>query len=184
MEIFKRAYSMIEKKSVSKARTAQPALKRAKIGTKVIRAKPTKLAKNCGGKSTFTVDSVMLAFTDKTEYGSSFRAMNAEQQKNEVDTLNKGAATGLKGAIKKNRIDVQFKTLVSDKMREYLVANRTDGINMFRAITHPRVTQKLQLKFLSIGEWVEVGADRTPGWNSEGGIAVVTNVNDGLADVK
>jgi hypothetical protein len=110
--------------------------------------------------------------------------MNAEQQKIEVDTLNKGAACGMKGTIKKNRIDVQFKTLVSDRMREYLVANRTDGINMFRAITHPRVTQNLQLKFLSIGEWVEVDADLAPGWNSEGGIAVVTNVNDGLADVK
>ncbi len=175
----------IEKKPVSKARTAQPpSLKHAKIGTKVIRAKPIKIAKNCGGKSTFTVDSVMLAFTDKTEFGLSFRAMNAEQQKSEVDTLNKGAATGLKGAIKKNRIQVQFKTLVSEKMRDYLVANRTDGCNMFRAITHTRVTQKLQLKFLSIGEWVEVDADRTPGWDSEGGIAVVINVNDGLADVE
>ena len=52
------------------------------------------------------------------------------------------------------------------------------------AITHTRVTQKLQLTFLSIGKWVEVDADRTPGWNSEGGIAVFINVNDGLADVK
>jgi hypothetical protein len=110
--------------------------------------------------------------------------MNAEQQKLEVDTLNKGAATGLKGAMKKNRIQVQFKTLVTEKMREYLVANRTDSCNMFRTITHTRVAQKLQLKYLSIGEWVEVDADRTPGWNSEGGIAVVINVNDGLADVK
>jgi hypothetical protein len=126
----------------------------------------------------------MLAFTDKTEFGVSFRAMTAEQQKIEVDTLNKGAATGLKGAMKKNRIQVQFKTLVTEKMREYLVANRTDASNMFRTITHQRVAQKLQLKFLSIGEWVEVDADRTPGWNSEGGIAVVINVNDGLADVK
>jgi hypothetical protein len=64
-------------------------MKRAKIGTRVIRAKPIKIATNCGGKSTFTVDSVMLAFTDKTEFGISFRAMNAEQQKIEVDTLNK-----------------------------------------------------------------------------------------------
>jgi hypothetical protein len=43
--------------------------------------------------------------------------------------------------------------------------------------------QKLQLKFLSIGKWVEVDADRTPGWNSETGIAVFINVNDGLADL-
>jgi hypothetical protein len=38
--------------------------------------------------------------------------------------------------------------------------------------------------FLSVGEWVEVDADRTPGYNSEGGIGVITGVVDGLADVK
>jgi hypothetical protein len=78
--------SSIEKVSISKARKAQPALKRAKTGTKVTRAKQTKPARNCGGETTFTVDSIMLAFTDKTEYGISFRAMNSEQQKIEVDT--------------------------------------------------------------------------------------------------
>ena len=40
------------------------------------------------------------------------------------------------------------------------------------------------LKFLSVGEWVEVDADRTPGYNSEGGIAVIISVHDDLADVK
>jgi hypothetical protein len=38
--------------------------------------------------------------------------------------------------------------------------------------------------FLSVGEWVEVDADRTPGYNSEGGIAVITGVHDNIADVK
>ncbi len=33
-------------------------------------------------------------------------------------------------------------------------------------------------------EWVEVDADRTPGYNSEGGIAVIIHVHDDLADVK
>jgi hypothetical protein len=35
-----------------------------------------------------------------------------------------------------------------------------------------------------VGEWVEVDADRTPGYNSEGGIAVVIAVADALVDVK
>jgi hypothetical protein len=103
-------------KSLVKARKVQPVGKRAKVGKKVVLPKPKKVTKNSGGKTTFTVDSVMLAFTDKTEFGISFREMNAEQQKLEVDTLNKGAATGLKGAMKKNRIQVQFKTLVTEKM--------------------------------------------------------------------
>jgi hypothetical protein len=38
--------------------------------------------------------------------------------------------------------------------------------------------------FLSVGEWVEVDADRTPGYNSEGGIAVIISVHDNFADVK
>ena len=40
------------------------------------------------------------------------------------------------------------------------------------------------LNFLSVGEWVEVDADRTPGYNSEVGIAVIISVHDDLADVK
>jgi hypothetical protein len=35
-----------------------------------------------------------------------------------------------------------------------------------------------------VGEWVEVDADRTPRYNSEGGIAVVVAVADALVDVK
>jgi hypothetical protein len=42
----------------------------------------------------------------------------------------------------------------------------------------------LDINFLSVGEWVEVDADRTPGFNSEGGIAVIIGVHDALADVK
>jgi hypothetical protein len=69
-------------------------------------------------------------------------------------------------------------------MKDYYVMHRTDPQSMFRAAVQPREIQKLQLKFLSIGEWVEVDADRTPGWNSEGGIGVIVNVTDGLADIK
>jgi hypothetical protein len=40
------------------------------------------------------------------------------------------------------------------------------------------------INFISVGEWVEVDADRTPGYNSEGGIAVIIHVHDNFADVK
>ena len=147
---------------------------------------------NSGGKTTFSIESVLDSFKESTEYGTkiesvygtAFRSMDVEAQKLEVVRLNKGAATGMKGAIRKQRIDVQFKSLVSEKLKAHLIANRTEQKNMFRTVTHPRTLQKLQLKFLSVGEWVEVDADRTPGWNLEGGIAVIVGVNDGLADVK
>jgi hypothetical protein len=110
--------------------------------------------------------------------------MTSETQAMEVVRLNKRAATGMKGAIRKQRIDVQFKTLVSERMKEFLIQNRTQPQHMFRTVAQPRILQKLQLRFLSIGEWVEVDADMTPGWNSEGGIAVIIDFNDGIADVK
>jgi hypothetical protein len=154
-----------------------------KKGTMTARKKG-KQEVNTGGKTTFSVESVLDSFKEPTEYGTAFRSMDVEAQKLEVVRLNKGAATGMKGAIRKQRIDVQFKSLVSEKLKAHLIANRTEQKNMFRTVTHPRTLQKLQLKFLSVGEWVEVDADRTPGWNSEGGIAVIVAVNDGLADVK
>jgi hypothetical protein len=78
-----------------------------------------------GGTTTFTVEGVMTAFADKTEYEISFRSMSEAEQKLEVVRLNKGAATGMKGAIKKRKIDVQFKDLVKDKMKDFIIANRT-----------------------------------------------------------
>jgi hypothetical protein len=92
-----------------------------------------------------------------------FDLRTAEEQQTEVVRLNKGAATGMKGAIRKQRINVQFKALVNEKMKAFIIANRTEQASMFRNVVQPRILHKLQLKFLSVGEWVEVDADRTLG---------------------
>jgi hypothetical protein len=155
----------------------------AKVTKSTVKRK-VKQQLNSGGKTTFSIESVLESFKDTTEYGASFRSMTAEEQQTEVVRLNKGAATGMKGAIRKQKIDVQFRALVNEKMKAFIISNRTEQANMFRNVVQPRILHKLQLKFLSVGEWVEVDADRTPGWNSEGGIAVIVGVNDGLADVK
>ncbi len=110
--------------------------------------------------------------------------MSNTEQLSEVARLNKGAVIGMKGAIKKQRIHSQYKYLVANRMKEHVFANRTQETKMFRTVQNPRVFQNLQVKRLSVGEWVEVDADQTPGWNSEGGIGVITHVHDGLADVK
>jgi hypothetical protein len=149
--------------------------------TKSNRAKKTT---NVGGKITFSVESIMTSFNDSTEYGQSFRKMTSEEQTLEVLQLNKGAASGLKGAIKKQRIQSQFKDIVTDKMKEYVIQNRAQQTDMFRAITTSRDLQHMKLKHISVGEWVEVAGDITPGWNSEGGIGVIIGIHDGLVDVK
>jgi hypothetical protein len=128
------------------------AMKRVKKQSKQPKAKKVKLSANSGGKKTFILEGVLLSFPDKTAYGSSFRAMSLEEQCREVIRLNKGAATGMKGAIKKNRINVLYKDLVAEKMRDHYILHRADQQSMFRAVTPPRLIQRLQLKFLSIGE--------------------------------
>jgi hypothetical protein len=187
-----RSYNAVQlkkgRRKKNKSAVVKPSVKKGKMTAQ----KKGKQEVNSGGKTTFSIESVLDSFKESTEYGTkiesvygtAFRSMDVEAQKLEVVRLNKGAATGMKGAIRKQRIDVQFKSLVSEKLKAHLIANRTEQKNMFRTVTHPRTLQKLQLKFLSVGEWVEVDADRTPGWNLEGGIAVIVGVNDGLADVK
>jgi hypothetical protein len=49
--------------------------------------------------------------------------MCEDDQKLEVIRLNKGAASGMKGAIKKLKIDVQYKGLVSEKMKAFIVSS-------------------------------------------------------------
>ncbi len=138
-----------------------PLKKRAKIGGKKSRQKDS--GNNVGGSKTFTVEGVLSAFPEKTEYGVSFRAMCEDDQKPEVIRLNKGATSGMKGAIKKMRIDVQYKDLVSEKMKAFIVSSRTEQSSMFRAIPQTRLIQSMQIKFLSVGEWVEVQGDISPG---------------------
>jgi hypothetical protein len=65
-------------------------------------------------------------------------------------------------------------TRLEDDEQSRVVAVEVDAVNGWN----------LRSGFLSVGEWVEVDADRTPGWNSEGGIAVIINVHDNFADVK
>jgi hypothetical protein len=69
-------------------------------------------------------------------------------------------------------------------MKKFINANRTQQSGMFRAVPNTKHLQSMQIKFLSVGEWVEVKSDISPGWNSEGGVGVITQVTDGLADVK
>ncbi len=69
-------------------------------------------------------------------------------------------------------------------MKEYVIQNRTNQTDMFRAITASRVLHHMQLNHISVGEWVDVAGDITPGWNSEGGIGVIIGIHDGLVDVK
>jgi hypothetical protein len=69
-------------------------------------------------------------------------------------------------------------------MQDHLSNNRAQPTTMFRAAPPSRANLLQSPTFLSVGEWVEVDADRTSGWNSEGGVGVVIAVHETFADVK
>jgi hypothetical protein len=73
---------------------------------------------------------------------------------------------------------------VAEKLRENIIQSRGFPSAIFHSAPKTVNLVTSNLSFLSVGEWVEVNADRTPGYNSEGGIAVITSVYDDLADVK
>jgi hypothetical protein len=158
-------------------KTGEPSLKKVKRASNRKKADAT-LARE------YNVESVLLAWDDTTDYGISFRNMSIEEQQKEVINLNKGAAKGLKGMIKNKLLVVHFKSLVVDKLKEHLGLSRVLPSDMFHAAPNKVNLVTADPSFISVGEWVEVDADRTPGYNSEGGIAVVISAHDALVDVK
>lgn len=132
----------------------------------------------------YTVETVLATWNAESDYGKSFRAMNFEDQLEEVKRLNAGTKKGLKGVTKKKLLDVNYKAEVTAKMKVYLGESRMPLAKMFHAAPSTLNTVMLNPSFVSVGEWVEVDGDRSPGYNSEGGIAVVVAVSDALIDVK
>jgi hypothetical protein len=134
-------------------------------------------------KMTYTVDGVLETWSDVTDYGIRFRTLTKDEQLSEVQVLNKGADKGMKGLMKMKLLAGNYKTLLAEKMREYLLGSIVQPQQMFQCV--PKTTNVLlNPRFISVGEWVEVDADRSPGYNSEGRIAVVISVHDGFSDVK
>jgi hypothetical protein len=132
----------------------------------------------------YSIERVLSTWSETTDYGQSFRAMDEEGKRTEVANLNKGAAKGMKDIIENKLLVVHYKQLVADKLRQYLSDSRVSQLSMFHSAPKTTSMSIANLKFLSVGEWVEVDADRTPGFNSEGGIAVIVSVHDDFVDVK
>jgi hypothetical protein len=154
------------------------------IKIKTRKTKAPLAIKNQHQKMKHTAESVLESFSAETEYGASFRCLDGAEQKKEVERLNKGAVKGTQEVIKSKMITQKYKQLVADKMRDFLIEQRQSVSSMFRATPPSRPLALMSPTFISVGEWVEVDADRTPGWNSEGGVGVIIAVHDALADVK
>ncbi len=151
---------------------------------KKVRRTPISGKKDVAAAVTYTIEGVLAAWGQTTEYGLSFRGMMHDEQTAEVVVLNKGAVKGLKDIIKSKLLMTHYKTLVAKKLRAHIAECRVMPAAMFHSSPKNINLVTSNLKFLSVGEWVEVDADRSPGYNSEGGIAVIVSVHDDMADVK
>ena len=140
--------------------------------------------KNTTVTVTHTVESILATWNETTDYGKSFRAMVEEDQTKEVLLLNRGAAKGMKGLIKTKMLASNYKIVVEEKLRAHIEQSRMVPAAMFHSAPKISSLMTTNPSFISVGEWVEVDADRSPGFNSEGGIAVIISVQDNFADVK
>jgi hypothetical protein len=86
--------------------------------------------------------------------------------------------------IKTKIMDESYTKIVAVKLQAHLSESRSSVVSMFHVAPSTRHSVMNDINFISVGEWVEVDADRTPGCNSEGGIAVIIHVQDNLTDVK
>ncbi len=90
----------------------------------------------------------------------------------------------MKDIMKRKVLGKNFIDKAAQQMRDHIGQSRALPSEMFHCAPKTLNVMTSNVRFLSVGEWVEVDADRTPGYNSEEGIAVIISVHDDLADVK
>jgi hypothetical protein len=55
---------------------------------------------------------------------------------------------------------------------------------MFRTAPPTSKARTIAAAAVLVGDWVQVDGDRFPGWNSEGGIVMVVEVNSNFSNIK
>jgi hypothetical protein len=154
----------------------------AKVGS-TTRKRVRKAAKLMDSK-TYNKESVLQEFGEDTEFGKQYRNMDDEEKKAALDVLNRGASKGIKTVVKDKILRTKYSTICADKLKEHLIADRVPVENMFRVAAPPMAARSADAAQVHVGDWVQVDADRSVGYNSEGGVAVVIAVNENFSDVK
>ena len=149
--------------------------------TKQPRAKKVQKLMN---NKTYTTDSVLLEFGEDDAFGQEYRKLDEEAKKKAVEKLNLGATKGIKSVVKEKVLATKYSSLCLDKLKEHLIATRVAAENMFREAPLRPTSRTIAAASVFVGDWVQVDADRSTGWNSEGGIAMVIAVHDSYSDVK
>jgi hypothetical protein len=146
--------------------------------------KRVKKASKLMNTKTYTKESVLLEFGEESEFGQEYRKMDDDEKRSALDKLNQGATKGIKSVVKEKVLATKYSTLCSEKLKAHLVLSRVDVGNMFRTAPPPSSARTVAAAVAHVGDWVHMDADRSIGWNSEGGIAMVIAVTDNFTDVK
>jgi hypothetical protein len=132
---------------------------------------------------TYTMKSVLEEFGEDNEFGQECRKMNDVEKEAALSKLNQGAIKGIKSVVKEVLAN-KYSTLCNERLKEHLLSMRVDVENMFRTAPPPFLRRTIAAVAVSVGDWLQVDADRTTGWNSEGGVAMVIAAHDDFSDVK
>jgi hypothetical protein len=131
-------------------RTVRSPMTNKKHGTK--KMKTTKSTAKKTPSIAYTIEGIKLSWSEETEYGQSFRAMDADEQRAEVLRLNKGMDKGMKCVIKTKILDDNYKTIVSEKLQVHLSQCRASQPSMFHAAPTSRTAVVHDASFISVGE--------------------------------
>jgi hypothetical protein len=96
--------------------------------------------------------------------------MNAAARILAVDKLNKGGNKQWHQGGGQSKI---LRHQVQHKLVAHLKSLRVDVNAMFQVAPPTSSARHVGAASVSVGDFVEVDADRTPGWNGEGGVAMV-----------
>ncbi len=86
--------------------------------------------------------------------------------------------------MKAKVIASKYADICRDKLKENLLSQCVAEKDMFRKAAPVNSSHNVGASTVFVGDWVEVDGDRSPGWNSEGGIAMVIASSINHADVK
>ncbi len=104
-------------------------------GNKVkCRESKTKSNGQLTARTSYTVASIVSTWDDTTEFGISFRNMNAEEQEAEVKRLNTVALKCQKNTVKSKVLTLKYKSMVAERMRTYLNESRSPLTSIYHVV--------------------------------------------------
>lgn len=111
--------------------------------------------------------------------------MTAEEQASLTTTAGKSILQQAKKGLRVQAFKTKYTDLIREAQKIRLQNSRIDVKDM----VHVKIETKREITFtgtagLTVGDWVEIEHDFSPGNNSGGGVAIITSIVDNFSTVK